>query len=100
MSGFQITHSLVRTPCQVIPQSHIRKFYEHFHCHLLMGLSGENVGKAVKACNPEGGTLLHHRNKVEEIGDFPNVGYCDVSGMVGTLKRRGELGASVVIHAT
>ena len=65
-----------------------------------MCLSGANVGKAMKACNPEGGKLLHHRNKVEEIREFANVGYCDVSGMVGQLKLSGEFVASVVIHAT
>jgi hypothetical protein len=69
-----------------------------------MRLSGANVGKAMKACNPEGGkllpSLLHHRNKVEEIREFPNVGYCDVSGMAGKLRLRGEFWASVVIHAT
>jgi hypothetical protein len=65
-----------------------------------MHLSGANVGKAMKACNPEGGKLLHHRNKVEEIREFPNVGYCDLSGMLGKLKRRGEFWVSIVIHAT
>jgi hypothetical protein len=68
--------------------------------HLLIHLSGANVGKAMKGCNPEGGKLLHHRNTVEEIREFPNAGYCDVSGMVGKLKRRGEFWASVDIHAT
>ena len=68
-----------------------------------MRLSGANVSKAMKACNPEGGkllpSLLHHRDKVEEtIREFPNGGYCDVTGMVGKLKRRGEFGTSVVIH--
>ena len=65
-----------------------------------MRLSGANVGKAMKGCNPEGGKLLHHRSKVEEIREFPNAGYCDVSAMVGKLKLRGEFEASVVIHAT
>ena len=65
-----------------------------------MCLLGGNVAKAMKACNPEGGKLLHHRNKVEEIREFANEGYCDVSGMVGQLKLRGEFGASVVIHPT
>jgi hypothetical protein len=54
----------------------------------------------MKACNPEGGKLLHHRHKVKETREFPNVGYCDVSGLVGKLKRLGEFRASVVIHAT
>ena len=54
----------------------------------------------MQACNPEGGKLLHHRHKVEETREFPNVGYCDVSGLVGKLTRRGEFGASVVIRTT
>lgn len=58
-----------------------------------MRFAGAHVGKAIKACNPEGGKLLHHRNKVEEIRDFPNAGYCDLSGQAGKLKRRGEFGA-------
>ncbi|KAF8552603.1 hypothetical protein OG21DRAFT_1443221 [Imleria badia] len=61
---------------QVMPQSYIRA----------------NVSKALKACHPEGGKLLHHRNKVEEIREFPNEGYCDVSGQVGKLKRCGTMG--------
>ena len=67
---------------------------------LLICLSGENVGRAMQACNPEGGKLLHHRHKVEETREFPNVGYCDVSGLVGKLTRRGEFWASVVIRTT
>lgn len=65
-----------------------------------MRTTGANVGKALKACNPEGGKLLHHRNKVEKIREFPNMGYCDVSGQVGKLKRCGEFGAPAVIQAT
>jgi hypothetical protein len=65
-----------------------------------MRLSGSNVGKAMKACHPEGGKLLHHHNKMEEIREFPNLGYCDVSGMVGQLKLCGEFVAFVVTHAT
>ena len=53
----------------------------------------------MKACNSDGGKLLHHRNKVEEIREFPNVGYCDVSGQIGKLKGRGEFGAPIVIYA-
>ena len=83
-----------------MPQSYIREIREHFYCHLLIRLSGANVGKAMKACNPEGGKLLHHRNKVAEIREFPDVGYCDVSGMIGKLRIRGEFEPAVVIHAT
>ncbi|KAF8549066.1 hypothetical protein OG21DRAFT_1500623 [Imleria badia] len=71
------------TPRQVIPQSYIRA----------------NVSKALKACNSEGVKLLHHRNKVEEIRDFPNVGYCDVSGQVEKLQRRGKMGHVKVFTA-
>ena len=63
-----------------------------------MRFSGANVSKAMKSCNPEGGKLPHH-NKVEEIREFPNVGDCNVSGMVEKLKFRGEFGATVVIRA-
>ncbi|KAG6375323.1 hypothetical protein JVT61DRAFT_3551 [Boletus reticuloceps] len=64
-----------RTPRQVIPQSYIRA----------------NVNKAMNVCKPAGGKLLHHHNKVEDVRDFPNTGYCDVSGQVEQMKLRGEL---------
>ncbi|KAF8415202.1 hypothetical protein L210DRAFT_3465017 [Boletus edulis BED1] len=65
-----------RTPRQVIPQSYIRA----------------NVNKAMNVCKPAGGKLLHHRNKVDDVRDFPNTGYCDVSGQVEQMKLRGKIG--------
>lgn len=62
-----------------------------------MRFTGAHVGKAIKACNPEGGRLLHHRNKIEEVREFPNVGYCDLSGQAGKLKHRGEYEACSTI---
>ncbi|KAF8125469.1 hypothetical protein EV363DRAFT_1402460 [Boletus edulis] len=51
-----------------------------------------NVNKAMNVCKPAGGKLLHHRNKVDDVRDFPNTGYCDVSGQVEQMKLRGKIG--------
>ncbi|KAF8432206.1 hypothetical protein L210DRAFT_3763951 [Boletus edulis BED1] len=63
------------TPRQVMPQNYIRA----------------NVNMAMNACKPEGGKLLHQRSELEDIREFPNTGYCDVSGRVGKLEPRGEI---------
>ena len=66
-----------------------------------MRFPGANVNKALRTSNP-GGWLPHHCNKVKEIREFPNLGYCDISasGLVGKLKRRGESGIPVPIYPT
>ncbi|KAG6379359.1 hypothetical protein JVT61DRAFT_11822 [Boletus reticuloceps] len=63
------------TPRLVMPQSYIRA----------------NVSMAMNACKPEGGKLLHQHSELEDIREFPNTGYCDVSGRVGNLEPRGEI---------
>ena len=66
-----------------------------------MRFLGANVNKALKTSNPWRG-LLHHHNRVKEIREFPNLGYCDVSagGLVEKLERRGESGIPVAIYPT
>ena len=56
------------------------------------------VERAINACGPETQNLLQERPCTETIDETPDEGYCDTSGMEGTLSVIGTL-SNVRIYA-
>jgi hypothetical protein len=44
-----------------------------------------NIEMAVKACTQETGTVLQNRERMQQVRESLNEGYCDISGRVGDL---------------
>ncbi|EDR11411.1 uncharacterized protein LACBIDRAFT_313549 [Laccaria bicolor S238N-H82] len=51
-----------------------------------------NIEMAIKACRPESGNLIRNREKMLQVKETLEEGYCDISGRVGNLIVIGEMG--------
>lgn len=51
-----------------------------------------NIDQAIKACTPETQHLLRNREKMQQVKESLNEGYCDISGRAGDLNLIGVMG--------